>query len=386
MDNMLSVIVPVYNVEKYIKQCIQSLINQTYVDLEILLVDDGATDLSGIICDDYSKHDKRIRVIHKENGGLISARYVGLLEAKYEYVTFVDGDDWIKPNMYEEMMELMLQNNVDMVASGNIIYWDEEDYGEHIDKMIEEGLFDIKKIENKVIPQMLWCKECNNWAVDPSLCDKIFKKDILLNIYEKLKNETFYFGEDTAIIYPYILESKKIYFTHKCYYYHRQRPRGTFAYYLAKEDFFGELNDVYKYLKKIFKSYEQKEILLKQLDYFFIRSATMRKWKYNDTEGSSFSYLFPFDKVEKSSRVVLYGAGRVGKEYYEQVERLQYCNIVLWVDKNYNNFQNKRVNDIKEIFNIEYDYIVIANLSEDIKLLIAKQLMEMGVHKDNIVT
>ena len=102
----VSVVVPVYNVpEKYLKKCIESLINQTYKNIEILLVDDGSKDNSGIICDDYAKCDKRIRVYHKENGGLCSARNFGTKKAKGEWISFVDGDDWIEPDSYEKLIQ-----------------------------------------------------------------------------------------------------------------------------------------------------------------------------------------------------------------------------------------------------------------------------------------
>lgn len=103
----ISVIIPVYNIERYIERCIKSVIEQTYHNLEIILVDDGSTDASGEICDRYEKYDHRIRVIHKENGGLSDARNAGLEIATGDYIGYVDGDDWIDLNMYEEMLQAM---------------------------------------------------------------------------------------------------------------------------------------------------------------------------------------------------------------------------------------------------------------------------------------
>ena len=100
---MISIIVPIYNVELYLEKCIESIINQTYKDIEVILINDGSTDKSGIICDKYAKIDDRIIVLHKENGGVSSARNKGLDIAKGDYIAFVDPDDYIEPNMYEEM-------------------------------------------------------------------------------------------------------------------------------------------------------------------------------------------------------------------------------------------------------------------------------------------
>ena len=95
MEDLISVIVPVYNVEKYLNKCIDSIINQTYKNLEIILVDDGSQDSSGKICDEYTKKDNRIKVIHKENGGVSSARNIGLNNATGEWIAFIDADDWV---------------------------------------------------------------------------------------------------------------------------------------------------------------------------------------------------------------------------------------------------------------------------------------------------
>lgn len=101
MKELISIIVPVYNVEQYLDDCLISIINQTYKNLEIILIDDGSTDKSGKICDEYAKKDSRIIVIHKENGGVSSARNAGLRIAKGAYIGFVDPDDWIAEDMYE---------------------------------------------------------------------------------------------------------------------------------------------------------------------------------------------------------------------------------------------------------------------------------------------
>lgn len=114
MEQLVSIIVPIYNVEKYIKECIDSIINQTYKNLEIILVDDGSPDSCPKICDEYSKKDKRIKVIHKENGGLSSARNAGLDVAKGEYVSFIDSDDIVDEKFIETLYNLCIENNCDI--------------------------------------------------------------------------------------------------------------------------------------------------------------------------------------------------------------------------------------------------------------------------------
>lgn len=112
----LSVIVPVYNVEQYLKQCIDSILNQTFKNFELILVDDGALDSCPQICDNYSKHDDRVKVIHKKNGGLSSARNAGIKVAKGKFLTFIDSDDWISKNYFEEMMKEQDKYNADIIS------------------------------------------------------------------------------------------------------------------------------------------------------------------------------------------------------------------------------------------------------------------------------
>lgn len=388
MKEMLSVIVPVYNVQDYLAQCIESIINQTYELLEIILVDDGSTDLSADICDMFAKKDKRIKVIHKENGGSICARYVGVLQAKSKYITFVDSDDWIMPDMYENLMSILIERNIDMVASGYIIYWNDQEWKESKDDTILPGEYNREMIEEKVIPKMMWCEGCKNWPVSSAVWNKIFKRDILLKIYNSLKDYKFHFADDAAVVYPYILEAQNIYFTHECYYFYRQRKRGEIASYIKNDYFFEDLFTFFKYLKEIFENYKNKDVLIKQLEYFYMISIERRKQKYHDTKQNGFIgflYLFPFERVNKNSRIIIYGAGKVGHEYYDQVKQLQYAEIVLWVDKNYYVYKNENINSIDKILDIEYDYLVIANASKNIIQSIIKELIALGVPRSKII-
>lgn len=123
MEDLISVIVPIYNVEKYINQCIDSIINQTYTNLEIILVDDGSPDNCGKICDEYAEKDNRIKVIHKENDGVSSARNKGIEETTGDWMTFVDADDIIEENFCERMLEIAkLENSQCVVCGYNRLY------------------------------------------------------------------------------------------------------------------------------------------------------------------------------------------------------------------------------------------------------------------------
>ena len=115
MDGVISVIVPVYNVERYLPQCLESILSQSYQQLEVILIDDGSRDHSGDICDDYAKRDDRIVVIHQKNGGAAAAKNTGLRAATGEYLSFVDSDDFLDPDVYAYMVDLLRSQNADVV-------------------------------------------------------------------------------------------------------------------------------------------------------------------------------------------------------------------------------------------------------------------------------
>lgn len=385
MQELLSVIVPVYNVQNYLRRCVKSIINQTYKTVEVILVDDGSTDLSGVICDKLCEEDDRIRVIHKKNEGSICARYEGILQARSKYITFVDGDDWIKRDMYESLMKIATEKNVDMITSGYIIYWAKDDWKESKDDTFAPGEYTKQMIEEKVIPRMMWDEKCKNWPISSAVWNKIFKRDILLKIYEGLKSYRFHFADDAAVVYPYILEIESIYITHECYYFYRQRKKGTVAPYITGDHFFEELYNFFVYLKTLFEKHKNKEVLIKQLEYFYMTTVEMRKQKYHDRRQKGYVHLFPFNKVEKDSSIIIYGAGRVGHEYFDQIDQLGYCEIVLWVDKNYLNYQKEDICDISMIFEVEYDYIVIANASINVIRQIIQEMINLGISEKKII-
>ena len=170
---MISVIVPVYNVAPYIERCIQSICQQTYRDIEIILVDDGSTDHSGEICDAYAGQDCRIKVIHKRNGGLVSARQTGLQVANGAFIGAVDGDDWIEPDYLMQMYMAQEKSGADIVTSSLFI-----DFGETSHKVKDNftpGLYDCERL----LPNLLYSGRFFEYGVQPHLVTKLFRKEIL---------------------------------------------------------------------------------------------------------------------------------------------------------------------------------------------------------------
>lgn len=381
----LSVIVPVYNAEKYLSECIESILNQTYKEFELILVDDGSTDNSRNICEDYAQKDSRIKVIHQKNQGVIKARFAGADESRGEYITFVDADDWIHEGMYRDLMQCINTYEVDIVLSGLYRYLDEDNIIDFKHRL-REGLYLKSDLEKEVIPYMLWDGTIQGWKVDPSLCSKIFKRDILIHFMQNSSELDIYYGEDTSIIFPMLLNANSIYVLHKSYYYHRQRETGIAIPYIKDKSFFDKLYILYQYLQQVFENSKYADIMQRQLELFYMNSIQLKKNTYLDVRESK-KAVFPFWKVEKSSRVILYGAGLYGCSYMEQNEQQRFCKIVAWVDKNYEKLCARGLNvcGVSVIGEVEYDYILLAVATSGLAVQIREELQEFGVRKDKII-
>lgn len=383
MRQKLSVVVPVYNSESYLCQCIDSILNQTYLNLEIILVDDGSTDLSGEICEAYAKKDKRIKVIHKKNEGLIKARLSGTKQAVGDYITFVDGDDWIAPDTYEQMMKHM--DNHDIVMAGVYRYFAADQIKADI-PMITEGIYERNAIERSIIPYMLWSRKRNTWELDPSLCTKIMKKSLFMGFLESASKLDIYFGEDTAVIFPLILRANSIVMIHDCFYYHRQRPQGMVPSYFQDNKFYEKMYALYEYLKMTFSQSSHWGILSPQLEHFYSNAIQLKQQGFADYKETS-EDIFPFWEIRKGADVVLYGAGETGKRFYAQNEQYCFCKIVLWVDQNYKRLcqEDRQIASPEQMAAAAFDYIIIAVRSVEVVQEIMTMIMEMGISADKII-
>lgn len=205
---LLSVIVPIYGVEKYLNQCIRSISEQTYHNLEIVLVDDGSTGNEGKICDDWAAKDLRIKVIHKTNEGLVEARKTGITAASSDYITFVDGDDYIEADYYEKLMANMISENADLVCASFMQYYS-DDRKEVIIQNMPSGVYAGKDII--FLHQNMNCYKANyyDFAVFPSTCLKLYRKSILLQDCMSIPAEIT-LGEDSAVTFPYLLRCNKV--------------------------------------------------------------------------------------------------------------------------------------------------------------------------------
>jgi len=376
---MLSVIVPVYNAEKYLEQCVGSILNQSLKEIELILVDDGSTDASGALCDRHVHIDKRVRVIHLEHGGPILARKTGVDVSEGEYITFVDADDYINKQAYIYAEEAMgAGREVICFDMGRLLPDGQTKYERC---RLEEKTYSREEIMQEIVPKMLWEKGENRYGLDPSLANKIIKRELVKKIYEGLQESDFHYGEDIAVTYPAVYEAKSLEVIHKNYYNHRIRANTEVAPYIKAEDYFDKLYVLYRYLKKKFQDNRD---LIDQIELFYIHSIDYKKRVYHVADVTG-NYLFPFERVRKDAKIVLYGAGNVGQNYVSQIKKTNFCEIEAWVDKEYAKYEAYGVVSIDYIFKAQYDFIVIAIADLNIRRSVAKMLCDEGVEKNRIV-
>lgn len=216
----LGIVVPIFNAEQYLRQCIESILGQTYTDFEVVLIDDGSTDQSGEICDDFAEKDSRVHVIHQENAGKILARYRGAASLDCEYLTFVDSDDWIDPDTYKKM-EQYFEKGIDVVSFQIIRYFNKT-YQYVSESNYKEGLYERKNIREDIFPTMMCDKTRNGCGLDPSLANKIIKKELLMGALYAAKHLDISYGDDVAVIFPLMLHAQTLMITKESLYYRRK--------------------------------------------------------------------------------------------------------------------------------------------------------------------
>lgn len=379
---LFSIIIPIYNTEKYLEQCIESVIKQSYSQLEIILVNDGSTDNSLEICYKYKRLDKRIILINKKNGGLVSARKAGIQKASGDYIGYVDSDDWIDKEMYMQMYNKGVFYGVDMVCVGNTR--DFVDGSSVIENLsLSDGIYKENEFKTMVLPNVIREDKFFEWGVSLTVWRYLFKRDLLYHNQMQV-NEKIIMGEDVACCFPCYLEAQSLAIVDKSLYHYRQLPT-SMKRTVGKSDSVG-CKYLYFYLKERINVYfENRDVLLKKVVYItyfeLFCSAYYLFLKESD------DVLFPFN-VKRGSKIVIFGAGIMGEQLYKYVSETGFCEIIAWLDSKSEVYaaQGKNVKNPEVLHDLNYDYVVIAVTKEKQKEEIMDQLISQGLCKDIIAT
>lgn len=368
----ISIIIPVYNTEEYLRQCLDSVLLQTFRDIEIICVDDGSTDSSPQILDSYKAHDSRIKVIHKENTGLVAARKTGLAAATGKYIGYVDSDDWIEPMMYEKLYKLVSKQTVDVAMCGR--YEESENYRKAVYHGFDEGRYEKKALCNIIYPNMIVNKYFFEWGIFPGVWDKLFHRECLEK-FQMSVDERLRMGEDAACVYPCLLQVDSIYILHECLYHYRQTDSSMVKSITDMELERQRFHLLYHSVLNVISKYKNAFNIAHQWkDYLLFLMIPRADRLYSGIE--KLDYLFPFPNVKKGSYIILYGLGTYGQFLYKYLEQTHFCIVVAVADRNYAGLKKvlPTVISAEDIKDYKYDSIVITASFYRARMSIYKEL------------
>lgn len=367
---MISVIVPIYKIERYLGFCVESLLHQTYKDIEIILVDDGSPDRCPEICDLYAEKDRRIRVIHKENGGLVSARKVGLEAAQGELIGYVDGDDWVEPDFYESLHRAIEETKVDAVCAG-----------------MSRDLFDTSMAFQNAVPVALYEKSgCEELFRQMISFGRFYRPGILTYVWNKLfRREVLYdaqidvddeisLGEDGAVSYPALLRCKNIYVMPNHSYHYRQREDSMLKAVVPFAEEAAKLRLLHQNLCRMAPEGEDPWALKRQIDDYVLSICIIRS-------GGVAMDCLPYGVDFRGMRVVVYSAGTFGQQVVSRIKESNYARLIGWIDPDYWEYRRCCINvdPVESIVDMDYDYVLIATVDGEVAEKIRAKLATLGV-------
>lgn len=253
MKSSIDIIIPVYNVQHYLRQCVDSVLFQTYPKINVILVDDGSPDSCGLICDDYGEKFSNVKVLHKSNGGLSDARNKGLEIASSDYIMFLDSDDWIESTMVENMIDFIVSENLDFVACSSVLEFDNKTVAPSVST-------------NLILNQEDATKMVLNRKMNVSAWGKIYKRKLF-------KNTRYPYGclhEDIPVIFEIISQSYRIGYIGTPYHHYRQQGGSISRSKYSKKNY-----DLYRFVREaasIVKKYPQLKKDYEGFYFFFIKS------------------------------------------------------------------------------------------------------------------
>lgn len=378
----VSVVVPVYNTALYLRDCLDSIIAQTLEEIEIICINNGSTDDSREILQEYADRDKRILIVNQANAGPMGARKTGSRLAKGEYIGYVDSDDRIEKNMYEVLYDIAIQNNADIVSSG---YYMEGNYLTRQIDNIQEGLYEGNRLR-ALREQAFYNFSKRQPGIRAGVCFKLFRKEIIVKAQEEIPNAV-HMSEDKLCTIAALLESKRVYISHRIFYHYYLRNNSIC--HRENEDYLLQVHAVYKCMKKLYLHPEFTPEMRKQSEILIIELLYKGVNTLMGFENANLLWVDPYwmDTMPQGSKILLYGAGPFGAQYRKQILSNSKLQYVACVDNAYtvlNHTNGFQVEDPRTIKQYTFDYILIAIKNMGKAEEIRNQLKEWGYLDDQI--
>lgn len=378
----VSVIVPVYNTERYLRKCLNSLLNQTLQEMEIICINDGSTDSSPAILDEYAAQYTKIRIIHKENGGVVSARKAGERIAAGEYIGYMDGDDWAEPDMYERLYCCAADYGAEIVTSG---YYLEGNYTSELFDGVAGGLYEGEQMK-VLCDNTIYCMEKKEAGIRGSQCCKLFLRKLIQNLQFPVP-ENISMSEDKMQVLACILECRSVFVLKESYYHYRINPLSST--HKANPSYLLCVDKVYQYVRRLYSHPNFTDKMRQQAELYIMEILLLGM---NTRLGFKTRNLLWFDPywlelIPNGSRIILYGGGEAGRKCRLQLLNKGGHKYVGCVD-----FEHAGINDgdldiqpPEKLGLMDYDYIVITIKNPAKAALIRRQLEALKIRPEKIL-
>ncbi len=378
----LSVVIPTFNSRKYVEECVESVLAQSYQEMEIILVDDGSTDGTPEILHKMASGNNRIKLATQKHRGVTSTRKAGVGMASGEYVTFVDSDDWVENKYYEKMMKNIGDEDV-IMAGGHI---SETSAGQNVvQNPIPFGLYTggeggVERIWKNVFPDM--------GLTDNSITrfwDKVCRTSMMKEALEAVPDAVF-IGEDRCAVTRVLLHSKKVKVIQEADFIHHRENNPDSLTHVIQEDYLMNMHYVYQFLKNTVAGHPYEIFLKEGIDRYLLLSVREHLLKYLGIERSHILY-YPYYGRLKNAKIILYGAGRVGRLFHRHIIGDGEAELVAWVDRQYSKYQEEglAVLSPEYVKKMDFDYVILAVYERRVAMEIKKELKSMGVFETKIL-
>ncbi|MCI8422165.1 MAG: glycosyltransferase [Lawsonibacter sp.] len=388
-DELVSIVVAVYNNREDLDRCIQSILKQTYSNLEVILVSDHPTDGSEEICKQYAALDSRVQlIIHEQNQGVKRGWQDGVQAANGKYVGFVDADDYIDPDLYEKLMSC--KEDFDLITTR----WWREEKGKTRKgyDILALGAYTTQEDMDFLLEHMMGvaAPDGSGEHIHPGFFGhpgiKLYKTEMLCDILENIQG-SITSSIDVAMTSLYLLRCKSVLITDICgYHYQIHGNSNTHASTIDKITL--NVREFYHALAPHFMAHPRHDILMLQLQQKVANLLNRGpiRMKY-PPELQNKTLVFPLINRLDNKRIALCGAGRVGQNYWLQIQKFHMCQVGVWVDRKWEYYrrEGRDVSAMEQLLHTEYDYVVIAVFHEELADEIRKDLLTMGIEAGKIL-
>lgn len=388
--DLLSIVVPVYNVAPYLDRSIQSILGQTYQNLEAILVDDGSTDGSGEICEKYARQDSRVKLISQENQGASAARRNGIRLASGTYMSFVDPDDYIDLDLYERLMAC--RGNFDVVVS----QWLRESEGgtRRCYDTFRPGAYETPKDMEFLLRHLINISlPGGSVNIRPGIAaylwNKLFRTELVKETVEEIKVDLAV-SNDRPIIYGVMLKCRSVLITEICGY-HYQVREGSIAHAADKNcRHLKSACEFYGLMEAMLEGDPRRAYLLPQVQLKTAEDITRAPARMGFPEEAQLQLktpIFPFVNLLDGKKIALYGAGLLGSGYRRQILKWNACQIALWVDEGWEEYVRAglEAGPVEGLLEAEYDFVVLAVSDRASAEGIRRKLTGMGIEDERIL-